>query len=197
MTDPIVDAVCAKLQSRSAVGIKKYGTTLAGNYATVKEKLIHIQEELMDAANYVEWLLQEEEMATTKEIVNAAMKPLGIDIEWEERETMPTPMTIEMEDNARQAALDAIPTSIYDPLDNNTKKIDILLMARWFYVHANTIRAALQSAQVKAETVDLEKLREDLAAKLSTLIPHSYSDAVFYNLFDCITGEFNITRKTK
>lgn len=71
MTDPIVDAVCAKLQSRSAVGLKKYGTTLADNVATVKEKLTHIQEELMDGANYVEWLLQEKEM--------------------------PTPMTIEME----------------------------------------------------------------------------------------------------
>ena len=57
MTDPIVDAVCAKFQSRSAVGIKKYGTTLADNVATVKEKLTHIQEELMDGANYVEWLL--------------------------------------------------------------------------------------------------------------------------------------------
>ena len=81
-TDPIVDAVCAKLQARSSVGIKKYGTTLAGNYATAKEKLIHIQEELMDAANYIEWLLQEKEM--------------------------PTPMTIEMEADARQAALDAL-----------------------------------------------------------------------------------------
>jgi len=70
-TDPIVDAVCAKLQARSAVGLKKYGTTLADNVATVKEKLTHIQEELMDGANYVEWLLQEKEM--------------------------PTPMTIEME----------------------------------------------------------------------------------------------------
>lgn len=66
MTDPIVDAVCAKLQARSAVGIKKYGTTLAGNAATVKEKLVHIQEELMDAANYVEWLLQVSEMAQDK-----------------------------------------------------------------------------------------------------------------------------------
>lgn len=58
MTDPIVDAVCAKLQSRSVVGLKKYGTTLADNAATIKEKLVHIQEELMDAANYLEWLLQ-------------------------------------------------------------------------------------------------------------------------------------------
>jgi len=64
-------------------------------------------------------------------------------------------------------------------------------------VNGACIRAALQSAQVKAETVDLEKLREEMAVKLSALIPHSYSDAVFYNLFDCITGEFNITRRTK
>lgn len=58
-TDPIVDAVCAKLQARSELGIKKYGTTLADNPATVKEKLVHIQEELMDGANYIEWLLQD------------------------------------------------------------------------------------------------------------------------------------------
>lgn len=57
MTDPIVDAVCAKLQSRSAVGIKKYGTTLADNNATEREKLVHLQEELMDAVNYIEWIL--------------------------------------------------------------------------------------------------------------------------------------------
>lgn len=64
MTDPIVDAVCAKLQARSAVGLKKYGTTLADNVATVKEKLTHIQEELMDGANYVEWLLEGEDIPT-------------------------------------------------------------------------------------------------------------------------------------
>jgi hypothetical protein len=57
MTDQIVDAVCAKFQSRSAVGIKKYGTTLAGNNATAREKLVHLQEELMDAVNYIEWIL--------------------------------------------------------------------------------------------------------------------------------------------
>lgn len=130
MTDPIVDAVCAKLKSRSAVGIKKYGTTLADNPATVKEKLVHIQEELMDAANYVEWLLQEKEM--------------------------PTPMTIEMEADERQSALDAMPRLVYDPIDNNTKRSDILLMSRWLYVHAKTIRAALQSPRVPV----IEKLDE-------------------------------------
>ena len=58
-TDPIVNAVCAKLQSRSAFGIKKYGTTLGDNNAALLERLNHIQEELMDAANYVEWAMQE------------------------------------------------------------------------------------------------------------------------------------------
>lgn len=55
--DPIVDSVCAKFQSRSAVGLKKYGTTLADNKATEREKLVHLQEELMDAVNYIEWKL--------------------------------------------------------------------------------------------------------------------------------------------
>ncbi len=53
MTDPIVDAVCAKFQSRSAVGIKKYGTTLADSNAPMEERLTHLQEELMDAVNYI------------------------------------------------------------------------------------------------------------------------------------------------
>ena len=88
MTDPIVDAVCAKLQSRSAVGLKKYGTTLADNAATVKEKLIHIQEELMDAANYVEWLLQD--------YSSYGVSPGMEAVKMMEKE-MPTPMTIKME----------------------------------------------------------------------------------------------------
>jgi len=66
-----------------------------------------------------------------------------------------------------------------------------------YYSDYEIVKDVLYSAQVKAETVDLEKLREEMAVKLSALIPHSYSDAVFYNLFDCITGEFNITRRTK
>lgn len=96
MTDPIVDAVCAKLQSRSAVGIKKYGTTLAGNYATAKERLIHIQEELMDGANYVEWLLQEKEM--------------------------PTPMTIEMKE--KYGVMDA--TYLDQVKQENSRKLEEL-----------------------------------------------------------------------
>ena len=57
--DPIVEAVRAKMLARSQAGIQKYGTTLERNDLSTREWLIHLQEELMDAANYVERLLRE------------------------------------------------------------------------------------------------------------------------------------------
>ena len=58
-TDPIVDSVIKKFQERSRVGIEKYNTTLAdspeGFYAFVN----HLQEELMDAVNYLEKIKQQ------------------------------------------------------------------------------------------------------------------------------------------
>jgi len=55
MSDPIVDQVIAKFQSRSEVGARKYGTTL---YANNKDNyLLHLQEELMDGCNYIEKLI--------------------------------------------------------------------------------------------------------------------------------------------
>jgi hypothetical protein len=53
-TDPIVDSVVKKFQDRSAVGIKKYGTTLHDN--NTDDFLNHLQEELMDAILYIEKL---------------------------------------------------------------------------------------------------------------------------------------------
>ncbi len=50
--DPIVVAVTKKLLNRSDVGIEKYKTTLAEN--TEDNYLKHLQEELMDACNYIE-----------------------------------------------------------------------------------------------------------------------------------------------
>ena len=64
--DPIVEAVRQKLLDRSQVGIKKYGTTLKDN--TKDNYLNHLQMELMDAANYLEVLLQQEKDIT--QIVN-------------------------------------------------------------------------------------------------------------------------------
>jgi hypothetical protein len=54
--DPIVLAVIERMKERSAVGIAKYGTTLAREDLTTIEWLNHLQEELMDAINYLEKL---------------------------------------------------------------------------------------------------------------------------------------------
>lgn len=56
MEDPIILAVIERIKERSAVGIKKYGTTLAREDLTTIDWLNHLQEELMDAINYIEAL---------------------------------------------------------------------------------------------------------------------------------------------
>ena len=59
MSDPIVDQVIAKFQSRSDVGARKYGTTLHAN--NKDNYLLHLQEELMDGCNYIEKLMTQNE----------------------------------------------------------------------------------------------------------------------------------------
>lgn len=54
----IEDIVCKKIQDRAAVGLNKYGVTLERTDLTVKDWLIHAQEEAMDLANYLETLIQ-------------------------------------------------------------------------------------------------------------------------------------------
>ena len=55
--DPVIEQVVAKLRQRSLVGEKKYGTTLETNQNRDPNYwLTHIQEELMDAVNYIEKL---------------------------------------------------------------------------------------------------------------------------------------------
>jgi hypothetical protein len=53
-TDSIVDGVIDKLIDRATVGKRKYGVTLDRNDLSLSEWLKHLQEELMDAANYIE-----------------------------------------------------------------------------------------------------------------------------------------------
>jgi len=53
-TDTIVDGVIDKLIDRALVGKRKYGVTLERNDLSLSEWLTHLQEELMDAANYIE-----------------------------------------------------------------------------------------------------------------------------------------------
>jgi len=54
MRDQIIKQVINKIQSRSDVGFKKYGVTLEDDDQPLDRWLQHLQEELMDAVNYLE-----------------------------------------------------------------------------------------------------------------------------------------------
>lgn len=56
-SDLIVQSVISKLNSRSLIGIKKYGTSLFEN--NTDDFLTHLQEELMDSILYIEKLKQQ------------------------------------------------------------------------------------------------------------------------------------------
>ena len=50
--------VCEKILQRSEIGKKKYGVSMEKEILSIREWLIHLQEELMDATVYVEKLLE-------------------------------------------------------------------------------------------------------------------------------------------
>lgn len=54
MRDKIIERVINKIKARSDVGYKKYGVTLKDDNQPLDIWLTHIQEELMDAVNYIE-----------------------------------------------------------------------------------------------------------------------------------------------
>lgn len=54
--DKYVERVVEKFESRSRIGIEKYGTTLERKDLSLKDWLVHLQEELMDATLYIERL---------------------------------------------------------------------------------------------------------------------------------------------
>ena len=68
--DQIVKQVIKKLDERSNVGYKKYGVTLHDDEPSLHKWLNHIQEELLDACNYIEKLKSE----TTDVLVDKIMK---------------------------------------------------------------------------------------------------------------------------
>ncbi len=53
----IEEKVIDKIRSRAEVGEKKYGTTMEREDLSLIEWLTHLQEELMDAVNYIEWII--------------------------------------------------------------------------------------------------------------------------------------------
>jgi len=48
------DNVCDKIQQRADVGKRKYGVTMERDDLSTIEWLVHLQEELMDAALYIQ-----------------------------------------------------------------------------------------------------------------------------------------------
>ena len=57
----IEDSVCKKILERAKVGKNKYGTTMERNDLSFLQWMTHLQEELMDAAVYIEKIIQEKQ----------------------------------------------------------------------------------------------------------------------------------------
>ena len=57
MTDPNVSAVKRRLDLREERGLSKYGTDTTRTDLSDREWLVHLQEELLDAAVYIERIL--------------------------------------------------------------------------------------------------------------------------------------------
>lgn len=68
--DSIVEEVVKQFRKRSEFGITKYGTTLAEN--ETDNFLIHLQEELMDAVNYIEKLKSQQTTSTKNNVLEWA-----------------------------------------------------------------------------------------------------------------------------
>ena len=68
--DSIVEEVVKQFRKRSELGISKYGTTLAEN--ETDNFLIHLQEELMDAVNYIEKLKSQVKTSTKNNVLEWA-----------------------------------------------------------------------------------------------------------------------------
>lgn len=54
----VEESVAKKLIRRSEIGFRKYGTTMERKDLSLEQWLVHLQEELMDAAVYVEKLIE-------------------------------------------------------------------------------------------------------------------------------------------
>ena len=69
MRDKIIKQVIDKFKERSDVGYKKYGVTLHDDEPSLHKWLNHLQEELMDAINYIEKLKMETSDALEEKIL--------------------------------------------------------------------------------------------------------------------------------
>lgn len=51
--------VCGLIAQRQQLGLNKYGTTVAENPLTLRQWLVHQQEELLDAAIYTQRIIEQ------------------------------------------------------------------------------------------------------------------------------------------
>ena len=73
INDKIINRVIDKIQKRAEAGYKKYGVGLDKDEQSLDTWLNHLQEELMDAANYIEKiravLIEEDKKPEMEEII--------------------------------------------------------------------------------------------------------------------------------
>ena len=74
MRDKVIQQVIDKIQKRSDVGFKKYGVTLNDDNQPLDAWLNHLQEELMDAVNYIE----KARMSLREEVEEQYLKDLEV-----------------------------------------------------------------------------------------------------------------------
>ena len=77
MRDKIIQQVVNKIQKRSDVGFEKYGVTLFDDDQPLDMWLNHLQEELMDAVNYIE----KARMSLREEVEECYIKDWEVDAE--------------------------------------------------------------------------------------------------------------------
>ena len=70
MRDKVIKDVIEKFKERSDVGYKKYGVTLHDDEPNLHKWLNHLQEELMDAVNYIQKLRMETTDVLEDKILN-------------------------------------------------------------------------------------------------------------------------------
>ena len=160
MSDPIVESVIEKLRSRSVRGLDKYGVGLDREDLSVVEWLTHHQEELLDAAGYVEVLIQKLGGKKPKEPVYGPQPPT-LQQAWElERETVAELLRIGQEKQGVKPATVA-----------NDTKVGHLLLTKWEYVKdEDKEKHGPGGIGFFADQAQLDHYNKDAVATRSTVI---------------------------
>ncbi|WP_164964267.1 hypothetical protein [Rubrivivax sp. JA1026] len=72
--------VCEDIARRQAMGLAKYGQTLADNPAPLRERLQHMYEELLDGANYCRWAIAQLDGQDIAQPETATQPPVRLEL---------------------------------------------------------------------------------------------------------------------